>query len=137
MTTVLLVFHLFVVLALIGVVLLQRSEGGGLGLGGGGSSNPNSFLTGRGQANVLTRTTSILAGLFFITSLTLGILANNQKAPKSLFDSVPASTTPSVPSGGGVVPPVNNGGGGLLDELKREQDRIAPPSTAPLQVPTP
>ncbi len=70
MQQVVLVIHLMLVLALIGVVLLQRSEGGGLGIGGGGG-----FMTSRGTANVLTRATAILAGLFFVTSWVLSILA--------------------------------------------------------------
>ena len=58
MQTVIIVIHLMLVLGLIGLVLLQRSEGGGLGMGGGGGG----FMTSRGTANVLTRTTAILAG---------------------------------------------------------------------------
>jgi preprotein translocase subunit SecG len=69
MQTVIIVVHLFIVLALIGVVLLQRSEGG-LGLGGGGGGG-GGFMTGRGQANALTRATAILAALFFLTSIVL------------------------------------------------------------------
>ncbi|MGC2588018.1 MAG: preprotein translocase subunit SecG, partial [Pseudolabrys sp.] len=70
MQHVIIVIHLMLVLALIGVVLLQRSEGGGLGIGSTGG-----FMTSRGTANVLTRATAILAGLFFVTSLLLSILA--------------------------------------------------------------
>ncbi len=90
MQTVLIVIHLMIVLALVGVVLLQRSEGGALGIGGGG------FMTGRGQANVLTRATAILAALFFATSLALTILANVTRAPKSILQGVtpPASSAP-------------------------------------------
>ena len=69
------------VLALIGVVLLQRSEGGGLGIGGGGGG----FMTSRGTANVLTRATAILAGLFFATSLLLSILAGFNRKPTSII----------------------------------------------------
>ena len=70
MQTVLIVFHLMVVIALVATVLLQRSEGGALGVGGGGG-----FMTGRGQANALTRATAILGTLFFVTSLGLTLLA--------------------------------------------------------------
>src|ERR1700694_1846910 len=70
MQTVIIVIHLMVVLAMTGVVLLQRSEGGGLGMG-----NTGGFLTSRGSANVLTRTTATLAAVFFATSLALLILA--------------------------------------------------------------
>ena len=76
MDNVLLVVHLLVALAMIGVVLLQRSEGGGLGIGGGGGGGGGmgGFLTGRGTANLLTRATAILAAAFMVTSLTLSIL---------------------------------------------------------------
>ena len=75
MQTVLIVVHLLIVLSLIGVVLLQRSEGG-LGLGGGGGGGVGGFMTGRGQANALTRATAILATIFFATSLALTVIAN-------------------------------------------------------------
>jgi preprotein translocase subunit SecG len=72
MTTVLLIIHLFVTLALIGVVLIQRSEGGGLGIGS--SQGMGSFMSGRGTANLLTRTTAILATMFMVLSLTLALM---------------------------------------------------------------
>ena len=67
MTTVLLIVHLLVTLALIGVVLIQRSEGGGLGIGS--SQGMGAFMSGRGTANLLTRTTGVLAALFMLLSL--------------------------------------------------------------------
>ena len=82
MQTVLIVIHLMIVLALVGVVLIQRSEGGGLGIGGG-----SGFMSARGTANALTRTTAILATLFFITSLGLGIL-NRYEAVRPIFSTV-------------------------------------------------
>ena len=72
MTTVLLIIHLFVTLALIGVVLIQRSEGGGLGIGS--SQGMGAFMSGRGTANLLTRTTAILATIFMVLSLTLALM---------------------------------------------------------------
>ena len=72
LSTVLLIIHLFVTLALIGVVLIQRSEGGGLGIGS--SQGMGSFMSGRGTANLLTRTTAVLATLFMVLSLTLALL---------------------------------------------------------------
>ena len=72
MTTVLLIIHLFVTLALIGVVLIQRSEGGGLGIGS--SQGMGSFMSGRGTANLLTRTTAMLAAVFMVLSLTLALM---------------------------------------------------------------
>jgi preprotein translocase subunit SecG len=86
METVLIVIHLMVVLALVGVVLLQRSEGGGLGIGGG-----SGFMTARGAANALTRATAILAAAFFVTSLTLSILARYGEKPIDILDRAPAS----------------------------------------------
>src|SRR3984957_19959034 len=71
MTTVLLLIHLFVTLALIGVVLIQRSEGGGLGIGS--SQGMGAFMSGRGTANLLTRTTAILATILMARSLTLAL----------------------------------------------------------------
>src|ERR1700761_6317936 len=97
MEIVLRVLQVFLAVGLIGVVLLQRSEGGGLGMGSGGGAG--SFMSVRGTANFLTRLTAILAGLFMVTCLTLAILAKPTGAPKSIFDaptpaSAPATTTP-------------------------------------------
>ena len=102
MSTVLLIVHLFVTIALIGVVLIQRSEGGGLGIGT--SQGMGSFMSGRGTANLLTRTTAILAGVFFVLSLTLALLNRGTMGTnRSLLDApVPAAETapppPPVPS---------------------------------------
>jgi preprotein translocase subunit SecG len=82
MQSVLIVVHLLVVIALVTVVLLQRSEGGALGTGGGGG-----FMTGRAQANALSRATAILATLFFVSALAMSILAGWNRAPKSLLDA--------------------------------------------------
>ena len=106
MTQVLLVVHLLLALALIGVVLLQRSEGGGLGIGGGGGGGGggmSGFLTGRGTANLLTRTTAILAACFMMTSLALTILAGGASGRRSIIDELPATApsqeAPAEPSG--------------------------------------
>ncbi|BAF89066.1 MULTISPECIES: preprotein translocase subunit SecG [Azorhizobium] len=101
MQTVLIVIHLLVVLALIGVVLIQRSEGGGLGIGGGGGGG--GFFTARGTANVLTRATAVLAALFFITSLGLTILAGWGRAPTSILGPSSGQSGPSVPTGGSIL----------------------------------
>lgn len=95
METVLIVIHLIVVLALVGVVLLQRSEGGGLGIGGG-----SGFMTARGAANALTRTTAILAAAFFATSLVLSILARYSEQPTDILDRVPTTQGEQGSSGG-------------------------------------
>ncbi len=83
MQTVLIVIHLMIVLALVGIVLVQRSEGGGLGIGGG-----SGFMSARGAANALTRTTGILAAAFFVTSLALGILARYGDSPSDIIDQI-------------------------------------------------
>ena len=112
MLTVLIIIHLMIVLALIVVVLLQRSEGG-LGLGGGGGTS--GFMTGRGQANALTRATAILAGLFFLTSLFLTWLCNQGRPPRAVLDSAaPAAPSAGAPAEGGHDP-------GILGELRRRQ----------------
>ncbi len=97
MITVVLVVHLMIAIALVGVVLLQKSEGGALGMGGGGMSG---FMTGRSTANLLTRATAVLATCFFATSITLAVLAANQRAPHSLVDQ-PA---PAAPQGAPALP---------------------------------
>jgi preprotein translocase subunit SecG len=88
METVLIVIHLMVVVALVIVVLLQRSEGGALGMGGGGSG----FMSARGAANALTRTTAILAAAFFATSVALGIYAKIRENPADILNRVPTQT---------------------------------------------
>ena len=95
MLTVIIVVHLIIVLALIAVVLLQRSEGG-LGLGGGGSGGVSGFMTGRGQANALTRATAILAALFFVTSMVLAIISHRGSAPRSIFEGAGGQPAPGA-----------------------------------------
>src|SRR5213078_1204026 len=103
MIVLLFVVHVFIAIALIGVVLLQKSEGGALGMGGGGMSG---FMTGRSTANLLTRTTAVLAGLFFLTSIALVMLSNAGRAPRSLVDEAPSGpVAPLVPSPPGAPPP--------------------------------
>ncbi|GAC1345799.1 MAG: hypothetical protein NVSMB18_26280 [Acetobacteraceae bacterium] len=96
MTTVLLIVHLFVTLALIGVVLIQRSEGGGLGIGT--SQGMGGFMTGRGTTNLLTRTTAILGTAFFAISLALALLNRGTVgAGRSLLDNPPPVSGPAIP----------------------------------------
>ena len=85
----LLVVHLLIALALVGSVLLQRSEGGALGIGGGGSMG--GFMSGRGAANVLTRTTAVLAVCFFITSVLLTVTAGTGGGDRSVIDDLGSS----------------------------------------------
>ena len=96
MIVLLFVVHVLIAIALVGVVLLQKSEGGALGMGGGGMSG---FMTGRSTANLLTRTTAILAALFFVTSIILVVLGNAARAPRSMIDEGPAGpVVPLAPS---------------------------------------
>ena len=92
MATVLLIVHLMIAMGLVGVVLLQRSEGGGLGIGGGSGG----FMTGRGTANLLTRTTAALAALFFVTSISLTLVAKQGARQVSPLD-LPATSQPAAP----------------------------------------
>ena len=119
MTTVLLIIHLFVTMALIGVVLIQRSEGGGLGIGS--SQGMGAFMSGRGTANLLTRTTAFLAAGFFATSLVLSWLAGLDRTPSSLINS---TTAPATQQGSAPVAPPSSGG--LLDTLKQQEQQQAP-----------
>ena len=116
MMSVLIVIHLLVVIALVGVVLLQRSEGGALGTGGGGG-----FMTGRGQANALSRATAILGALFFASALLMSILAGWSRAPHSIIDETsPAKTSTQKPA----EPD-------LLDQLKGGNAAAPAPSPTP------
>ncbi len=102
MSTVLLIIHLFVTLALIGVVLIQRSEGGGLGIGT--SQGMGSFMSGRGTANLLTRATAILATAFMALSLALALLnRGTMGVNRSLLDT-PTSAPASLPAAPPPVP---------------------------------
>ncbi|HVC57793.1 MAG TPA: preprotein translocase subunit SecG [Stellaceae bacterium] len=95
MIIVLFVVHVLIAITLVGVVLLQKSEGGALGMGGGGMSG---FMTGRSTANLLTRTTAILAALFFATSILLVVLGNTGRAPTSIIDQGPPPNAPVLPA---------------------------------------
>ena len=101
MQTLILTIHILIALALIGAVLLQRSEGGGLGIGGGGGGG-GGFMTARGTANLMTRVTAVLAACFFGTSLILAIMAGSQRDTVSIVDEV-INETPT-PASGPVVP---------------------------------
>ncbi len=119
MQTVLIVIHLMIVLALVGVVLIQRSEGGGLGIGGG-----SGFMSARGAANALTRTTAILAALFFVTSLGLGLLARYQAKPSDILNQLPTTTQGDKS--------LLNSLGGKKPEEKKTEDKPANQNDIPL-----
>ncbi|ODR95370.1 preprotein translocase subunit SecG [Methyloceanibacter superfactus] len=109
MSTVLLLIHIMVAVALVGVVLLQRSEGGALGIGGGGGGGAGGgFMTGRSAGNALTKATAVLAACFFATSMTLSILATHTGGTPSILPAgsenglaplqVPATPAPAIPA---------------------------------------
>jgi preprotein translocase subunit SecG len=109
MATVLLILHIMIAMALIGVVLLQRSEGGALGIGGGGGGG---FMTGRGAANFLTRVTAGLAAGFFATSLLLSLIGARSEGPRSVLEAPAAKGqqtkgTDKAPSNGSKLPDIN------------------------------
>jgi preprotein translocase subunit SecG len=116
MHSVLIVIHILIVIALVAVVLLQRSEGGALGAGGG----TGNFMTGRGQANALSRATAVLAALFFATSLLMSIIAGWSRAPHSILEK-----GPGAPAGQTAPAPINSGN--ILDQLKQLQGQPNPP----------
>jgi preprotein translocase subunit SecG len=121
MQSVLIVIHILIVVALIVVVLLQRSEGGALGAGGG----TGSFMTGRGQANALSRATAVLGALFFGTALLMSILSSWSRAPHSILQGpAPAGQTAPTP-----ISPKN-----ILDQLKQMEGGPSAPS-APTSAP--
>jgi preprotein translocase subunit SecG len=126
MQTVVIVIHLMIVATLIATVLLQKSEGGGLGVGGGAG-----FMSSRGTANLLSRTTAVLAAGFFVTSLFLSWLASYDRKPASII--TPPSQ--SQPAGGAtpIAPPTS--GGGVLDSLKKSDEQQNPPAPSGPQAP--
>jgi len=127
---VIMLIHLMIVVAMVGLVLIQKSEGGGLGMGGGGGGG-GGFLSSRGTANVLTRSTAILAALFFVTSLFLSWYASLDRKPRSILDS----NAPAAPS----APAVPGAGGGVLNQLgggtPQQQPAAPPQAPAGPQVP--
>lgn len=103
MENVILVIHLILALCLIGIVLLQRSEGGGLGMGGGGA------ITGRQAANAMTKLTWLFAAAFLTTSVVLTVISAQNSANSSVVDGLavpaPSGDVPSLPGGGSLLPP--------------------------------
>ena len=110
MENVVLTVHLILALLLIGVVLLQRSEGGGLGMGSSGGA-----ISGRAAATALGKVTWVLAAIFIVTSITMTILASRSASTASVIDQIgaeqPAVKTPApaLPAGGDLLPPSNDG----------------------------
>jgi preprotein translocase subunit SecG len=117
MLTFIIVIHLMIVLALCGLVLLQKSEGGGLGMG---SSGGGGFMSSRGSTNILSRSTAILAACFFGTSLLLSVIAGWSRNPTSVLRTPGAPiTTPGAPA-------PKAPGGNLLDQLKQQEAPSGP-----------
>ena len=104
MITIIVVIHLIIAIALVAVVLLQKSEGGALGIGGGGGMS--GFMHGRSQANLLTKTTAILACLFIVSSLTLAKLAGTGTERSSIIDDPAAITDTEQPETEGPSAPI-------------------------------
>lgn len=124
MATVLLVVHLMIAAALVAVVLLQRSEGGALGIGSGGGAG--GFMTGRGTANMLTRVTAGLAAVFFLTSIGLTLIAQQSRRATSPLDR-PAASGPAVPGKAAPstdAPATGAPGGSLLDSLQKGRQQL-------------
>lgn len=121
METVILVIHLIVALSLIGVVLLQRSEGGALGIGGGGGGGAGSLFSARGVGNALTRTTAWLAVGFFCTSIALTVIAT-QRGSGSVIDGVapPPAATGEAPA----TPAQGSGDSSVLPKLAPSQPQV-------------
>ena len=115
MTTVILVIHLMIAIGLVAIVLMQKSEGGALGIGGGGG-----MFAGRGKANLMTRATAALGAAFFTTSLTLTILSQRATTPDSVLDrpAVTAPATPAAPGDAPAAPADDAPRGGILDKLR-------------------
>ncbi len=148
MQTVLLVIYLMIVIALIGVVLIQRSEGGGLGIGGG-----SGFMSARGTANALTRTTAILAALFFALALGMNVLSRFEGRPTDILNRIPSTSGQGngildslggqngAPPAGNQSQPANNSGvpnnGAVAPQSQTTQPAPAQQAPATGQQPAP
>ncbi len=129
MTTVILVIHILLVLALIVLVLLQRSEGGALGIGGGGGGG-GGFMSARGAADALTKTTTILAMGFFLTSIALGVIATKQNRTEDVLKQVEGAASTGVPTDAAETPKDTPKADTLLDDLNKEGEK-APATGVP------
>jgi preprotein translocase subunit SecG len=118
MHSVLIVIHMFVAMGLVALILLQRSEGGALGMGGG----PGGLMSGRAAGSVLTRATSGLALVFFITSIALTIFANANAGGSAVLDRAGDFAPAGAPAG---APADLLGAGGLGDDLLGGSDATA------------
>jgi preprotein translocase subunit SecG len=133
--TILLVAMILISIALSGVILLQKSEGGALGMGGGGGGG---FMTARGAANLLTRTTSVLATLFFLCAIGLTIAGNMERGSRSVIDadaigSIAIGDQPQAPAAPAAEPAAPARTTPSLDD--REASLPAAPAPAPAPAP--
>lgn len=128
MIVIILTIHVLIVLGLIGVVLMQRSEGGALGMGAGTGGG---FMSGRSASNALTRTTSVLAGLFFLTSLSLAILAGEGESEERAIEALTGNEVstdgePAAPTADDILESLGgdspSGGVGVSETPLTEQD---------------
>lgn len=122
MQTVLVVIHLLIVIALVGVILIQRSEGGGLGIGGG-----SGFMTARGTKNALTRLTAILAICFFATSIILVVVDSISNPASDILNRIPTTEGKATPEGqkpaNGQSPTENGNQPSILEQLGGKADK--------------
>ena len=121
MENIVLTIHLILALALLGIVLLQRSEGGGLGLGGGGGGG-DGIMSGRGAATALTKITWVLAIAFIITSMSLTIIASRNANSSSIFDRLGNESQSEEIDTDALLPPTDE----LLPPVKGEEAPLVP-----------
>ena len=122
MIAVLLIIHLLIIAAMVTVILMQRSEGGALGIGGGG---PGGMMSGRGAANLLTRSTMILGALFVGNSILLAVLASVDDSGRSVIDRLGGEQTDQLPFDFTTLP--DDQADGIAPEAEEVDDAPAPP----------
>lgn len=132
--TILLVAMILISVALAGVILIQRSEGGALGMGGG----PSGFMTARGAGNLLTKTTWVLAVLFFLCAIGLTILGNVERANRSIVDADAVGEL-IAPTSSGAAPAVDPAvpAQPVAPSLQNLESSLAGVSSAPATAPAP
>ena len=131
METVLILVHLMIVVALVVVILLQRSEGGALGIGGGGGG----LVSARGAADAMTKTTAVLAAVFFSTSIILGVLAQGSGRTEGVLDNVPGRAP--VESGVPTTDGPGSGSGGILGDIQGGSQFLPGPAEETPATPAP
>jgi preprotein translocase subunit SecG len=123
MFTFLLIVQTLVAVALVSVILMQRSEGGGLGVGGSSSG----FMTARGAADFLTRSTAILGGLFVLLSIILAAIAGVSRERPTVDTSLVNQVAPATPASEQQAPPLAQPGNGQTAPGQQNQDAPAVP----------